>query len=164
MEKNKTPSRRVKAPFWRPNSHDDFVPYKCLGGWCVSIQYLGVWKYPTEQEAIDGIPALKNYRRSVLRQVELANEKYFRKLEIKQRELAGQLRTARTIKVKRYGTTHLTPVQKRALIRMIKAGADELTCKEKFDISTHVYSTLKQHYGVKNENTLQPDSSQTTSA
>lgn len=152
MEKVKIPRRRLKSPFWRPNPNPDFEPYRCGEGWCVSIQYLGVWKYKTEEDAIADIPMLKTYRRSVLRQVEIANAKYFRKVEQAEREREQMLKNYCKPKVKHYGTKHLTAGEKSRLIRMIQEGADELAVKERFNISTHVYAGLKKHYGEKNEN------------
>ena len=147
MEGKPTTRHRLKSPFWRPNPNPDFQPYKCNGWWCVSIQYLGVWKYRTEAEAIADIPALKNYRRSILHQIDLANAKYFRKLELAEQERKRLLKNNRRSTPKHYGTNHLTNSQKNRLIRMIQEGADELTCKDKFDISTHVYAALKTRYG-----------------
>lgn len=149
MEKVKIPRRRLKSPFWRPNPNPDFEPYKCGEGWCVSIQYLGVWKYKTEDEAIADIPALKNYRRTVLHQIEIANAKYFKKQELAERERERVLKNYCKPKPKHYGTNHLTTAQRNRLIRMIQEGADELQCKEKFDISSHVYAGLKHRYGDK---------------
>lgn len=163
MEKEEKVRHRIKTTFWRPNTHEDFTVYKCPGGYCVSIQYLGEWKYPTVEAAEADIPALKQYRNSVLRQIEIANEKYFKKQEIAERLLRAQLKSAKNIKQKRYGTTHLTNGQRRALIHMIKNGADEIACKEKYDISTHVYARLKQIYGEQNA-TIQPNASERESA
>ena len=119
----------------------------------MSIQYLGVWKYKTEEEAIADIPALKNYRRAILHQIEIRNAKYFRKQERLEREREEMLKNYCKPKIKHYGTKHLTTSEKARLIRMIKEGADELAVKEKFHISTHVYAGLKKHYGEKqNEN------------
>ena len=147
MEGKLVTRHRLKSPFWKPNPHPDFEPYKSGTWWCVSIQYLGVWKYRTEEEAFADIPALKNYRRSILHQIELANAKYFRKLEQAQRERERQLKNYRKQKAKHYGTKHLTNSQKNRLIRLIQEGADELICKEQFEISTHVYAALKARYG-----------------
>lgn len=151
MGKPKTTRQRLKSPFWRPNPNPDFEPYKCGAGWCVSIQYLGVWKYKTEEDAVDDIPALKNYRRSVLRQIEIANAKYFNKLEQEERKRERELKDYRTSHPKRYGTNHLTIGQRNRLISMIQDGADEEQCKEMFNISTHTYATLKHHYGERYE-------------
>lgn len=149
MEKVKIPRRRLRSPFWRPNPNPDFEPYRCGEGWCVSIQYLGVWKYKTEEDAFADIPALKNYRIAVLRQVDIANAKYFKKQEQMERERERMLKNYRKPKPKHYGTKHLTTAQRNRLIRMIQEGADELACKEIFDISTHVFAALKHRYGDK---------------
>ena len=152
MEKVKIPRRRMKSPFWHPNPNPDFEPYQCGAGWCVSIQYLGVWKYKTKKDAMSDIPSLKNYRRAVLRQVEIANTKYFRKMEQQQEMLENALKEYHKPKHKRYGTKHLTAAQRSRLISMIQNGADEHKCKCTFDISSHVYAALKHCYGEQNEN------------
>ena len=147
MEGKQITRHRLKSPFWRPNPNPDFEPYKSGNWWCISIQYLGVWKYRTEADAIADIPALKNYRRSILHQIEVANAKYFRKCEQAEKERERELKNYRKQKSKHYGIKHLTNSQKNRLIRLIQEGADELTCKELFEISTHVYAALKARYG-----------------
>lgn len=147
MEGKPITRHKLKSPFWRPNPNPDFEPYKNGNYWYVSIQYLGVWKYKTEKEAFDDIPALKNYRRAVLHQIDIANAKYFHKCEEAMRERERQLKNYRKQKTKHYGTNHLTKSQRNRLIRLIQEGADELTCKEQFEISTHVYAALKARHG-----------------
>ena len=67
---------------WEYNQHEDFVPYydKLRGKWAVSIQYLNVWYFSTQEKAILALPKLMEYREKVLTWVEERNQQYYKRL------------------------------------------------------------------------------------
>lgn len=142
----------LKQKYWRPNPNPDFTPYRQGNNWYVSIQYLGVWKYKSKEDATADLPALRNYRLSTLRRIEQSNQLYYKRIESKQEQMLEEIRQRRAPQPKTFGVNHLTSSQRKRLIDMIRKGATELQCKEKFDISTYTYAGLKVRYYIKDEN------------
>lgn len=77
---------------WEYNEHPDFIPYfdSVRGKWAVSVQYLKVWYFATKEQAKESIPAIREYRREKLKQIDRLNKEFF----ARQAQLAKELEKA----------------------------------------------------------------------
>lgn len=138
---------------WTPNPNEDFVPYfdKIRNKWAISIQYLGVWYYKTEENAQKAIADLMRYREKVLKEIDKQNRQYYRKLMSEANDTKRALkdyrrwsaqRTTRTIK-------QLSVCERKELRSMVANGYDEEQIKERFEVSTATIGQIRKNQREK---------------
>lgn len=138
---------------WTPNPNEDFVPYfdTIRNKWAISIQYLGVWYYKTEENARKAIADLMRYREKVLEDVDKQNRQYYRKL------LSDTIETKRALKDYRRWTNQrttrtikqLSASERRELRAMVANGYNEAIIKERFDVSTATIGQIRKNQREK---------------
>lgn len=134
---------------WEFNPHEDFVPYydKLRGKWAVSIQYLNVWFFRTEELAQQAIPLLQDYQQKVLRWVEEQNQRYYKRMAAKEgymkRDLLASKRKAPKVIEKLCG--QLSASQKIRLNLMLDNGFTDEEIMEVIPISKRAVALKRWH-------------------
>ena len=141
---------------WQYNFHEDFVPYydKMRGRWAVSIQYLDVWYFKTQELAEKAVPLLKEYRKKVLKWVEEQNKKYYKRVALKEGLLHRELSS---IKKKEKETEEklckqLSQGQKAKLEMLLDSGYTDEEIMEIIPVSKRAVALKRWHRYKGGEN------------
>ena len=143
---------------WEYNQHEDFVPYydKLRGKWAVSVQYLNVWFFSTQEKAILALPKIMEYREKVLAWVEEQNRQYYKRLEEEEHYRKRDLREAKKQEEENEEKLckELSKVEKKHLVNMLDEGYTDEEIMEIIPISKRAVALKRWHRykGEKNEN------------
>lgn len=134
---------------WEYNPHEDFVPYydKLRGRWAVSIQYLDVWYFKTEEEAEQAVPMLQTYQKNVLNWVEEQNKLYYKYLAKKDGLMKRDLKDAkqREPKAEEKLCSQLSKSQQKRLESMLDNGFTDEEIMEVFPINKRAVALKRWH-------------------
>lgn len=141
---------------WSYNEHEDFVPYYDLDKhkWAVSIQYLDVWYYKTQEEAYSDIPQLKKCRLKILDWVEEQNQRYYKRQAKEQEYFKKELYRAKH-KEESLETrlcSDLTNAETVRLNSMLEAGWSDERIMETLRLSKRAVAQKRYKHTQRKEN------------
>ena len=118
-----------------------------------SVEYWGAYSATTKKEIEHKVASVRRDVKRKLKEIEIANQKYYKRLAEKEEKMLWLLKDAKNNHTKKalLKFNDLSSLDRKELLNMIKGGKDEIKIKEKFEVNTQTIAALKRRI---NENVL----------
>ena len=110
-----------------------------------SVEYWGSYGAKTLKEIKERQTRVRSAVAHRLKEIDRQNKEYYKKLATMEDSLKRELKKARTKEAKHYSVKYkeLTPSERTKLLKMIRAGADELEIKNVIPVNASTISALR---------------------